>query len=204
MRNLRKMQPDQPIQEAANRLLQYAQFETLSASMAVIPSEYRRADIAVQTVGTPLRHTWRRLLNIGYARDGLLADVQNQLRIAQSEIGFEFLRFHGILDDDMHIYYEDSGQKPYLDFSMVDLLLDFVLSINLKPYIELSFMPKLLAQEEQRIFDRQSLMSMYRDEEKWRFLIRNLVQHCVERYGREQVRQWRFTTMGNNLVAAGF
>lgn len=203
MRNLRKMQPDQPIQEAVNRLLQYAQFETLSVSMAVIPSEYRRADIAVQTVGTPLRHTWRRLLNIGYARDGLLAEVQNQLRIAQGEIGFEFLRFHGILDDDMHIYYEDSGQKPYLDFSMVDLLLDFVLSINLKPYIELSFMPKLLAQEEQRIFDRQSLMSMYRDEEKWRFLIRNLVQHCVERYGREQVRQWRFTTMGNNLVAAG-
>ena len=203
IRNLRKMQPDQSIQDAINQLLQYTQFERLSASMAAIPSEYRQAEIDTRKIGKPLRHTWKRLINIGYARDGLLAEVQNQLRTAQNEIGFEFLRFHGILDDDMHIYYEDADQKPYLDFSMVDLLLDFILSINLKPYIELSFMPKLLAQEEHRIFDRQSLLSMYCDEQKWRFLIQNLVQHCIERYGREQVRQWRFTTIGNNLVAAG-
>ena len=203
MRNLQSMQLEQSMQDGINHLLQYAELEKLSASMTVIPSEHRQITVDAKSAGKMLRHTWRRLLNIGYARDGLLAEVQNQLRIAQKEVGFEYLRFHGILDDDMHIYHEDDRQNPYLDFSRVDLLLDFILSIGVKPYVELSFMPKLLAREEQHIFDRQSLLSMYRDERKWRFLIQGLARHCVERYGREQVRQWRFTTIGNNLVSVG-
>lgn len=203
MNALQEMQWEQSMQDGINRLLQYAELEKLSTSMAVIPSEHRQITVDARAGGKPLRHTWRRLLNIGYARDGLLAEVQNQLRIAQSEIGFEYLRFHGILDDDMHIYHEDDQQDPYLDFSRVDLLLDFILSIGMKPYIELSFMPKLLAEVDRRIYDRQSFFSKYRNEQKWRFLIQGLVQHCVERYGREQVRQWRFTTISNNLVSVG-
>lgn len=203
MRNLQGMQVELSIQEGVNHLLQYAEIEKLSTSVTAVPGEHRQITAHVDQDGKRLRHTWRKLLNIGYARDGLLAEVQTQLRIAQEEVGFEYLRFHGILDDDMHIYHEDEQQKPFLDFSRVDLLLDFILSIGLKPYIELSYMPALLAQEEQHIFDRLSLLSMYRDEQKWRFLVCGLAQHCVERYGREQVRSWRITTIGNNLVSAG-
>ena len=52
----------------------------------------------------PIRPTWRNLLNIGYARCGLLAPIQEQIRTAQREIGFRYVRFHGIFDSDMHIY----------------------------------------------------------------------------------------------------
>lgn len=193
--------PEHSIQAGINLLLQYADREHTPA--IPIPNEHLQIKIDAAAIPKALRHTWRRLLNIGYARDGLLAEVQSQLRIAQETIGFEYLRFHGILDDDMHIYHEDRSHNPYLDFSRVDLLLDFVLSIELKPYIELSFMPRLLAQKELGVYDRQSVMSKYRDEEKWRFLICGLVQHCIDRYGRNQVRKWRFTANGNNLVSAG-
>lgn len=49
------------------------------------------------------------MVNIGYAHDGLIGSVQEQLRRAQKEIGFTYLRFHGIFDDDMHIYQENRG-----------------------------------------------------------------------------------------------
>lgn len=37
---------------------------------------------------SPKALRWRRILNIGYARDGLMAPVQEQIRRAQREIGF--------------------------------------------------------------------------------------------------------------------
>lgn len=60
-----------------------------------------------------LRHTWRRIVNVGYARDLLLEEIRERLKQAQSEIGFEYLRFHGIFDDDMHVYFETTQHQPF-------------------------------------------------------------------------------------------
>lgn len=154
--------------------------------------------------GRPLRHTWRRVLNFGYAKEGLLAEVQTQIRKAQKEIGFEFVHFHGILDDDMHVYFENEKGQPYLDFSRIDLLLDSLLSIGLKPYIEFSYMPRLLARKPTETFDRSVNISAFRSKENWSALIRGFLAHCLIRYGRAKVRGWRFTTIDINSVIAGF
>lgn len=185
-------------------LLQYASLDEQTAQPIPLPTENRQVLVDANAKGRRLRHTWRRLLNIGYARDGLLAEVQNQIRQAQRQIGFEYLRFHGILDDDMHVYHEDEHHNPFLDFSRVDLLLDFVLSLNMKPYIELGLIPKLLAKEEKLIYDRISFCTIYNDEAKWKFLIEGLIQHCIERYGHECVLEWRFTTISITIVSVGF
>ncbi|MFP3152877.1 helix-turn-helix domain-containing protein [Lachnospiraceae bacterium ZAX-1] len=185
-------------------LLQYAQKNEQSMEPKTEPLPVEKRNIKVRMLtkdcseDIPLRHTWRKLINIGYARDGLMAEIQARLKQAQDEIGFEYLCFHGILDDDMHLYYQDEDGEPFLEFSYIDMLFDFILSIGLKPYIELSNMPELLAKEKLRVYDRVSFHSIYRDEDerKWRFLIQGLLQHFVERYGLDNVRQWRFTTMG--------
>ena len=76
-------------------------------------------------------------MNIGYAHDGLIGSVQEQLRRAQKEIGFTYLRFHGIFDDDMHIYQENEDGSPWFNFAYADLLFDFIQEIGLIPYVEL-------------------------------------------------------------------
>ncbi len=68
--------------------------------------------------GEPIRQSWRQLVNIGYAHDGLIGSVQEQLRRAQKEIGFTYLRFHGIFDDDMHIYQENEDGSPWFNFCL--------------------------------------------------------------------------------------
>ena len=93
------------------------------------PAETHLIFLNADAKGESFTHAWRKLLNIGYARYGLLAEVQRQILQAQEEIGYEYVRFHGIVDDDMFVYHEDENGNPYLDFSRVDLLLDFLLRL---------------------------------------------------------------------------
>ena len=186
------------------RFLSYSETsEIVSSSPTAVQREREAVSIDFLQNGVPLRHTWRKLLNIGYAKEGLYANVQSQILRAQKEIGYEYIRFHGILDDDMYIYRKGSSGKDHLSFSHVDMLLDFIRSADLKPYIELSYMPGILAQKRSSHFDRSSYSSVYKDPDKWRLIIRELLLHCIERYGRESVQNWRFTSFGLSLVATG-
>lgn len=80
------------------------------------------------------------------------------------------------------------------------MLFNFILSVDLKPYVELSFMPSQLAREQTKIFDRPSIISGCTDLEKWELLIRAVIHHFIQRYGREEVRRWRFTTISQSYV----
>ena len=146
---------------------------------------------------------WRRILNIGYARDGLLAEVQSQIRRAQTEVGFTYFRCHGLLDEDMYIYREDDEGNPYYTFSNMDALFDFVTDLGLTPIVELGFMPEPLAKEQRKIFDRPSVISGCAQPEKWKSLIHAVAEHLAERYGLGALRNWKFTTISLSYVRIG-
>jgi xylan 1,4-beta-xylosidase len=94
----------------------------------------------------------------------------------------------------MMLYNEDHNGKPYITFHYVDLAMDFLLSVGLKPLIELSFMPRLLARDPNiTIFYNPVILSEPKDYSKWAYLITNLTNHFIERYGLEEVRTWLFT-----------
>ena len=116
--------------------------------------------------GRPVRRIWRRLMNIGYARDGLIGTVQEQIKRAKREIGFTDLRFHGIFDDDMHIYQQNEDGSPWYNFTYADLLFDFILSVGLHPYVELGFVPSKMAKVQYRLFERCSIAGTYADRQK--------------------------------------
>lgn len=158
----------------------------------------RRVPVDVTRPGTPLSHSWRRLVNIGYARDGLSGVVQEQLRRAVQEIGFTDLRFHGIFDDDMHIYQEKDDGSIWFNFTYADILFDFILSLGLTPFVELSFIPSKLCSTSQSIFDRNSYFGMYTDRAKWEALIQASISHWIERYGLNKVRTWHFSMISIN------
>lgn len=154
--------------------------------------------------GRPLRHTWRRLVNIGYARDGLVELVQRQLVRAQTEIGFEYIRFHGIFDDDMHVFYETPSGELRPNYIFVDPLLDFLLSIGLKPFIELGYTPRALAAQPVRVLERETYFSRVKSVDTWCALIRHFLRHIIGRYGLREVLSWKFTVSGSELLLQGY
>ena len=149
-------------------------------------------DIDLNKISKSIKHTWKNLITIGKAKEGLMKDVQDHLREIQSKIGFKYIRFHGIFDDGMMIYDEENN-NPSFNFTYVDKLFDFLLSINLKPFVELGFMPSKLALNiDKTIFYTKSIISEPKDINLWNLLVEKFIRHCVNRYGLDEVSSWYF------------
>ncbi|MEP6938133.1 MAG: glycosyl hydrolase [Rudaea sp.] len=152
---------------------------------------------------TPLPHFWEHTIGSGHATLALRADWQAQLKRAHDDLGMRHVRFHGILDDDMGTLINQSDRLVYSFFN-ADLIIDFLLSIGMKPFVELSFMPSALSSGDQIIFHYRANVSPPRDPAQWAELMRRLVAHWIDRYGADEVRQWFFEVWNEpNLTAFG-
>lgn len=140
----------------------------------------------------------------GRANEGLRADWQQQLSYVKKECGFRYIRFHGLLTDDMGVYKEDKNGNPEYNYMYIDALFDFLQSIGIKPFVELGFMPNALASGHQTIFWWRGNVTPPRDYEKWKALITNLVQHFTERYGVDEVKTWYFEVWNEPNLSPGF
>jgi xylan 1,4-beta-xylosidase len=100
---------------------------------------------------TALAHFWEHTVGSGHATLALRADWQAQLKVTHDELGMQHVRFHGILSDDMGTLVAE-GDARFYSFFNADQIFDFLLSIGMKPFVELSFMPSILASGDQTIF----------------------------------------------------
>lgn len=128
----------------------------------------------------------------GRAYEGLLAEQQRHLKIVTNECGFKYLRFHGLLHDDMAVYSEDEKGNPVYNWQYVDLLYDYILSLGIKPFVELSFMPNALASGLETVFWWKGNITPPNSYEKWEKLIQELTMHFTNRYGHNEVSKWYF------------
>ena len=152
-----------------------------------------KLNINTGKVNGNLKHTFKTFTSVGRAKELLYADVQRMLTELQNDVGFEFIKFHGLLSDDMLVYTEDEQGDPIFSFVLIDKIFDFLLSINLKPLVELSFMPKALAAPGSRpVYASPFYIGMPKDMEKWKRLVSSLIHHLTDRYGVREVRTWLF------------
>ena len=126
------------------------------------------------------------------AAEGLRADWQRDLALVHRECGFKYVRFHGLLQDEMGVYSENAHGQPVYNFQYIDALYDAILNTGMKPFVELGFMPQALASGTKTIFWWKGNVTPPKDYDKWENLIRALVQHWTDRYGTQEVKQWYF------------
>ncbi len=139
----------------------------------------------------PLAHPWRHTVGSCHAPIALRADWQAQLCRAHLDLGFRHVRFHGILCDDMSTVSYGGNRWSYSFFN-ADQIFDFLLSIGMKPLVELSFMPTALASGTATVFHYRANITPPGDYRQWGLLIHELVSHWVARYGIAEVSQWLF------------
>lgn len=130
------------------------------------------------------------------------AEFTEALRLAHDELGVRYLRAHAILHDDNAVVSRDSNGALAFDFSVVDELYDTLLGLGIRPIVELSFMPRVMAADaEQTVFTYRGIISPPADWTEWRELITALASHLVDRYGIDEVAQWGFEVWNEpNLV----
>jgi xylan 1,4-beta-xylosidase len=141
--------------------------------------------------GTELRHSWEHTVGSCHAPLALRADWQQQLRQCHAELGFRYVRFHGLLSDDVGTIIEHNDELLYSFFN-ADQIVDFLLSIGMRPFVELSFMPTALASGSKTVFHYRGNITPPKDYKRWATAIQTLVAHWVDRYGVEEVAKWFF------------
>ena len=151
-----------------------------------------------------LNTMFKECVGAGRANEGLRADWQQQLAYVHKQCGFKYIRMHGLLTDDMAVYTEDSKGNPVYSYMYVDALYDYLLSIGMKPFVELGFMPNALASGNKTIFWWRGNVTPPKDYNKWGAFMKNLVQHFTERYGEEEVKSWYFEVWNEPNLSPGF
>lgn len=144
---------------------------------------------SLAAIPVPLTHAWEHTIGSGRALLGLRADWRHHLRRAHRDLGVRHVRFHGMLDDDMGTLICHNDEHLYSFFN-IDSIFDYLLSIGMQPFAELSFMPATLASGNTTVFRYRGNVTPPREMAQWRTLIDRLVRHWVERYGVREVAQW--------------
>lgn len=141
----------------------------------------------------PLNKYWEMCIGSCHAATALREDYRRQLSACHRDLGFKYVRFHGLFDDDMSVIRQSifDGAKK-ISFANIDNIFDFLLSINMKPFVELSFMPQCMASGDQTIFHYKGNVTPPADIKEWNNFIITFVRHLIERYGRSEVRSWFF------------
>ena len=160
---------------------------------------------AKSSTGKSLTPSFKGFCGISRASELLLPPVRDALIRAQKEIGFEYIKFHGILDDDLMVCQKDKSGSLVYCFTYVDMILDFLIENHLKPMIQFSFMPAALAScPEHTVFQKPVIISPPSDDSEWCRLITAFTMHLLERYGRETVAAWIFTFWNETFNGLSF
>lgn len=142
--------------------------------------------------GSELRHTWKNILNVGSASDLLLSDIQDMVRRMQKEIGFQYIHFSGIFSDELRICQKDSLGNLRFNFVYLDVVFDFLIRNQIRPFIQLTYMPTLLAKHPyRRLFN--AVVSEPRNNEEWCEMVKEVTEHLVKRYSAKEVGTWYFS-----------
>ena len=149
----------------------------------------------------PFDKHWQFCVGSGHAGLALRADYGRLLKQAHDELGLERVRFHGIFGDAMHTMHSLRdilplpGAKKYAEasFRHCGLAYDNVLAAGMKPFVELSFMPPMLAKRKIRgAFFYRPNVNPPRDYAAWHRYIQAFVRFLRQRYGEEEIRTWFF------------
>lgn len=102
-------------------------------------------------------------------------------------------------------YTEDAQGNPVYDWTILDRIFDTYLESDVKPYVEIGFMPKALSIKPEPYRHHWTPTAKYdeiytgwayppKDYTKWEELVYQWAKHCVQRYGRTEVESWYWET----------
>lgn len=165
--------------------------------IAVCPGLGRAEEIIrvdTQAQGSAFPHFWEQMFGSGRAILSLREDYRNDLRAVKKITDFRYVRFHGILHDEVGVYNEDEHGNAVYNFAYVDEIYDGLLKNGIRPVVEISFMPKKLAFNPDALhpFWYKQNVSPPKSMERWDALMTAFARHLVARYGIDEVSKWYF------------
>jgi xylan 1,4-beta-xylosidase len=172
-------------------------FLTAFAALLLLALQaHAQESVLIDTQGpkTPFPHFWEQMFGSGRAILTLRESYRDDLTAVKRVADFRYVRFHAIFHDEVGVYNEDEHGNPVYNFSYVDQIYDGLLKNGVRPFVEISFMPRKLAFNPDALhpFWYKPNVSPPKSMDRWDDLIRHFAQHLIDRYGIGEVSQWYF------------
>ncbi len=157
----------------------------------------------------PLRHSWKRIANIDQFRWLSRADVLEHLKMARDEFGITHVRAAGMYSPEMRVWerklshWKQRNAQPCPNWQYVDLNLESLLQLGLKPVYTTCFTPRGMTTGTKTCWPDGNPVSMPDDLDEWSRFVADGVSHHIKRYGAEEVGSWLFECW-NEPNLAGF
>jgi xylan 1,4-beta-xylosidase len=163
-----------------------------------------KVDARAATTAFP--HFWEETFGSGRAILSLRAEYRDDLKTVKKATGFDSVRFHGIFMDEVGLYdpnrrsinpgqtAQEVATSGIYNFSYIDEIYDGLLANGVRPFVELSFMPKGLAADPNalQVFWYKPNVSPPRNYTEWDAMMTAFARHLVDRYGIDEVSHWNF------------
>ncbi|MCO7135991.1 helix-turn-helix domain-containing protein [[Clostridium] leptum] len=139
-----------------------------------------------------LNKSWGRVCCLGRISDSMDFGWREQVVRVQRDLSFEYMicnDFKGVMIESER---ENDGAMSY-QFGRLNHYLDFLRSMHLKPMIELGFVPSQIAED----VHLPAYVYPPNDLSAWCDMVHKIMNHIVNRYGRHEVRNWKFCIWHN-------
>jgi xylan 1,4-beta-xylosidase len=186
---------------AGKRLLMILMIGCVSIFFPVQAATYTIAVNANTKTGS-----WNRFYERGVASDHMHTvlstaygrGIKHAMKLAHDSCGFEYIRGHGVLDDDDAVYSEDASGNAVYTWAGIDGVYDSIIAAGMRPLVEISFMPNKLASAQS--WTNSVWYNGYpgnwnapKDWGKWKAFMGAFLMHLEGRYGAAEVRNnWFF------------
>lgn len=159
----------------------------------------------------PFAHNFNKVIGSEHLGTVLYEPVLRHLQMARRDLGVQYLRCHGLLSGSPDVCswanQGRAGLNPELgfdpaqlagsgdilhNFAFIDLIVDRLLDIGIRPFVEIGFMPRILASSRHTLTRWDAYTSPPRDYQLWSALIEHLVKHWRDRYGLKEISQWYY------------
>ncbi len=161
--------------------------------------------------GGRFKHNFNTVIGSGHLGLALYERTLRHLEMAHRDLGVQYLRCHGLLSGSPDLCSWANQSKAGLDpdlgfdpdqlrgegdiltnFAFIDLVIDRLLDIGIRPFVEIGFMPRLLASSTHTLTRWNAHTSPPRDYTLWADIVEGLVRHWARRYGLKEIAQWYF------------
>lgn len=133
---------------------------------------------------------WNKALNAGSLHNLMFANIQSHIRYLVEELKFDFVRVWNVFSNKLMIQ-RNSNDYDY-NFSIVDIALDFLLSCDVKPFIDFGKKPECAVKsEDETIFYEEEYID-FNSINEWNHMFESFIIHIIKRYGKEEVEQWKY------------
>lgn len=155
-----------------------------------IVSETRKTAEVDLLNAVPFEKPWQKMINAGNMDSLLYAQMQNQLLTARQELHFTYVRIWSVFSKKMMI--TDGRTKGVYNFTLPDMIFDFLVSNKLKPYIDFAPRPNVGMHTASELLYFMDDTIVFESREIWEDAFAALIKHLLFRYRKDEINTWIF------------